>query len=104
MPLGKIVGKGRIFFSQGAASSFPCVQLCPLPRNGIQRASCGSGSFSFDEACRQAAARGLGEKALLELGRQQQVASLFEDGRAKVLAGETSPEEMLRVLGPLEKK
>ena len=30
--------------------------------------------------------------------------SLFEDGRAKVLAGETSPEEMLRVLGPLEKK
>ena len=60
--------------------------------------------FPFDEACRQAAARGLGEKALLELGRQQQVASLFEDGRAKVLAGETSPEEMLRVLGPLEKK
>ena len=60
--------------------------------------------FPFDEACRQAAARGLGEKALLELGRQQQVASLFEDGRAKVLAGETSPEEMLHVLGPLEKK
>lgn len=60
--------------------------------------------FPFDEACRQAAARGLSEKALLELGRQQQVASLFEDGRAKVLAGETSPEEMLRVLGPLEKK
>lgn len=104
MPLGKIVGKGRIFLSRGRFifSMRPAVPIAEeRDTAGVLRFR---KFFPFDEACRQAAARGLGEKALLELGRQQQVASLFEDGRAKVLAGETSPEEMLRVLGPLEKK
>ena len=103
MPLGKIVGKGRIFL-KGPLHLFHASSCAHCRGTGYSGRLAVQEVFPFDEACRQAAARGLGEKALLELGRQQQVASLFEDGRAKVLAGETSPEEMLRVLGPLEKK
>lgn len=103
MPLGKIVGKGHIFLSRDRFifSMRPAVPIAE------ERDTAGVLRFMKFFLLTRRAVRLLPEdwvKALLELGRQQQVASLFEDGRAKVLAGETSPEEMLRVLGPLEKK
>ena len=100
MPLGKIVGKGRIFLSRGRFifSMRPAVPIAE------ERDTAGVLRFRKFFLLTRRAVRLLPEdwvrRPLLELGRQQQVASLFEDGRAKVLAGETSPEEMLRVLGP----
>ncbi|MCB1746926.1 MAG: type II secretion system ATPase GspE [Gammaproteobacteria bacterium] len=50
-----------------------------------------------DDALRQAVHEGAGERALREAARASGMRTLREDGLAKVLAGETSLEEVIRV-------
>ena len=53
-----------------------------------------------DEVLRQHILQGTSEMALEQVAMDQGMMSLWQDGRQKVLAGETTPEEILRVLGP----
>ncbi len=52
------------------------------------------------ESLRQKILSGASEMALEQLAFGEGMESLWQDGRRKVLAGETTPEEVLRVLGP----
>lgn len=52
------------------------------------------------ERLRQKILQGTSELELEKLAFSEGMASLWQDGRQKVLAGETTPEEILRVLGP----
>lgn len=56
--------------------------------------------FLLDEASRQQILKGTSEMALEQLALAGGMESLSRNGREKVLSGETSPQELLRVLGP----
>lgn len=51
------------------------------------------------ETLRRAILQGIGDGALEKLARQEGFRPLWEDGREKVLSGQTSGKELLRVLG-----
>ena len=51
------------------------------------------------EPLRRSILQEAGNEELEKLARQEGFRSLWEDGREKVLSGETSGEELLRVLG-----
>jgi type II secretory ATPase GspE/PulE/Tfp pilus assembly ATPase PilB-like protein len=56
--------------------------------------------FPLSEKSRYLIIRGKGEQTLEDQARREGMDSLFSDGKRKVLAGLTSPREMLRVYGP----
>ncbi len=56
--------------------------------------------FVLEEETRQRILQGASELQLEKLVLAKGMESLWQDGCAKVLAGETSPQELLRVLGP----
>ena len=56
--------------------------------------------FVLEEKARQQILQGASEMQLEQMALAGGMESLWQDGRAKVLAGETSPQELLRVLGP----
>ena len=51
------------------------------------------------ETLRRAILQGIGDGTLEKLARQEGFRPLWEDGREKVLSGQTSGKELLRVLG-----